>query len=435
MIMKRFNLAATGETLCTQRCSCYKEENFLTLVKILRDADIAVTNLETRIHSFKGYPMPVETMGLTQTYQQADPFVAEELKWMGFNLIARSNNHGMDYGPEMIFEETEILEKAGFVYAGAGGNLSEATRPGFLETANGRVALISVCTDFPPHCPAGEQRHDMHGRPGINPLRHDLRYILDNDLFEKLKQICIQLGYEKNIRDNKISFLKNVFELGEKTTTLFTVRKSDLNRNIRAIKEARRAADYVLVHIHQETIENGGPPLRIQEDARRFIDEGADVVIGDGPHELQGIEIYKGKPIFYSLGNFFYQSETLKRFPFDIYERNGLDNHATPQDVIDYRDKIRSGKLLRDGITPTREGDSYMRWFEAMIGHCTFENNKLVEIKLYPAWTHHPDRPQRGRPMLADRAQGEKIINYVSKCSTQWGTKIDYREGIGLVRL
>ncbi len=115
---RKFTLAVAGETLCTQRISCYKEDRFLSLVKILRDADISCTNLETRIHTFKGFPMPIETMGLTQTYQQADPFVADELKWMGFNILGRSNNHGMDFGPEMIFEETSIVEKAGFVHAG-----------------------------------------------------------------------------------------------------------------------------------------------------------------------------------------------------------------------------------------------------------------------------------------------------------------------------
>lgn len=434
--MKPFRLAATGETLCTQRVSCHQNEKFLSLVELFRGADVAFTNLETRIHTFKGYPMPVETMGISQSYQQADPFVAEELKWMGFDLLARSNNHGMDFGPEMIFEETEIIENAGFVHAGAGRNLSEATRPAYLETANGRAALISVCTDFPPHCPAGQQRHDMHGRPGINPLRHDVKYILDKDAFENLKQMCVQLGEDKKIRDKKIFFSKSVFELGEKTETLYTVRKSDLDRNIRAIKDARRAADYVLVHIHQSAKEkNGGPPKRVQELVRKFIDAGADVIIGDGPHMLQGIEIYNGKPIFYSLSNFVYQSETIKRFPYDIYERNGLDDTATPQDVLDYRDKVRSGKILRDGYVPTRSGDSYMRWFDALVGYCTFDKHDLEEIKLYPVHTYHADRPQRGLPKLANETEGKRIIEYMADCSSVLGTKIEYKDGIGRVIL
>jgi poly-gamma-glutamate capsule biosynthesis protein CapA/YwtB (metallophosphatase superfamily) len=434
MCAQPFTLSATGESMCTRRISCHQEEEFLALVDILRNSDAAHTNLETRIHTCKGYPMPVDTLGLTQSYQQADPFVADELKWMGFNLIARSNNHGMDYGPEMLSEEAAILDKAGLIHAGAGNNLSEATMPVYWETSHGRAALISVCTDFPPHCPAGEQRHDMPGRPGINPIRHDTRYLLNPADFANLKQMSLQLGFEKFVQDEKFNFLKNNFELAEETKVIHEVRKSDLERNLRAIKEARRAADYVLLHIHQEAIEDGGPPERIQRLVRTFIDHGVDVVIGDGPHELQGVEIYKGKPIFYSLGNFFYQSETIKRFPFDIYERNGLDQYATPQDVLDYREKTRSGKLKRDGVPATRSGEAYMRWFDALVGHCSFDGRNLVEVRLYPIWNYNPKRSQRGRPMLAKGDQAKKIIDYVAECSAQWGTVIEYRDGIGYLK-
>ncbi len=275
----------------------------------------------------------------------------------------------------------------------------------------------------------------MHGRPGINPLRFDTRYVLDRESFNSLIDICVKFGFNDKIRDNKIFYLNNIFELGEKAHIKYIINKSDLDRNIRAIKDARRAADYVLVHIHQSDKENGGVPKRIQALVRKFIDEGADAIIGDGPHEIQGIEIYNGKPIFYSLGNFFYQSETIKRFPFDIYERNGLDDNATPQDVLDYRDKIRSGKLIRDNIIPSRSGDSYMRWFDALVGQCIFISGELQEIKIFPVGTYHPHRSQRGRPILADEQQGKKIIEYVKQCSSEWGTNIEYKNGIGLINL
>jgi len=354
---------------------------------------------------------------------------------MGFNLIARANNHGMDYGAEMLFEETEILDKAGFVHAGAGRNLSEATMPAYLETGGGRAALVSLCTDFPPHCPAGEQRRDMKGRPGINPLRHDVRYVLDAESFLNLKKICTKLGFKKGIGENNIFFLKNVFDLGDKSTVVWKVRNSDLDRNIRTIKDARRAADYVFVHIHHSTNENGSPALRIQHAARKFIDSGADVIIGDGPHIIQGIEIYKNKPIFYSLGNFFYQSETIKRFPTEFYERSGLDDQATPQDALDMRDKLRTGKVVREGIIPSRVGEWYMRWFETIVAVCDFEDRELTELKVYPVWTYHEHRSQRGRPMLAEEDNGKRIINYLSQCSSQWYTEIDFKEGLGNVKL
>ena len=106
--------------------------------------------------------------------------------------------------------------------------------------------------------------------PGINPIRHDTRYLLNPADFANLKQMSLQLGFEKFVQDEKIHFLKNNFELAEETKVIHEVRKSDLERNLRAIKEARRAADYVLLHIHQEAIEDGGPPERIQRLVRHL---------------------------------------------------------------------------------------------------------------------------------------------------------------------
>ena len=421
---QKFILSATGDTLCTKRCSFNTDERFLSLVKILRESDVAFTNLETRIHTFKGYPMPNETMQ-GNTYQQADPFIADELKWMGFNLIARANNHGLDYGHAMLLEETEILENIELIHAGVGRNLTEATMPGYLETRNGRAALISLCTDFPPHCPAGEQRRDMQGRPGINPLRHEIRYMLDGEDFLKLKEICLKLGVERGVGEKQINLLGNRFVLGEKSSVISTLRKSDLERNLRAIKDARRASNYVFVSIHHHT-NHGGPAVRVQQAAKEFINAGADAIIGHGPHVLQGIEIYNKKPIFYSLGNFFYQSETIKKFPAEIYERFGLGTEATPQDVIDKRDQLRSSE--------SRRGEWYMRWLETLLALCAFEDRELKELRLYPLTTYHESRAQRGQPMLASEEQGKKIIDYVIKCSSQWGTDIEFKQGVGYVK-
>ena len=76
--------------------------------------------------------------------------------------------------------------------------------------------------------------------------------------------------------------------------------------------------------------------------AKAVIDAGADVFVGHGPHVLRGIEIYKGKPIFYSLSNFIFQNETLLRMPEDSYEQYSLSDDAQPADYLDARyDKDR----------------------------------------------------------------------------------------------
>ncbi|MCE6076415.1 CapA family protein [Agrobacterium vitis] len=426
-------LALAGETLCTRRHSSYDDAPFTGLVDLIRDADVSVTNLETRIHTFKGYPMPTDTMGHGQSYQQADPFVAEELRWMGFDMIARSNNHGMDFGPEMVEEEGEILDAAGFVHAGAGMNLAAATRPAFFETPRGRVALISLCTDFPPHCPAGEQRPDMQGRPGINAFHFDTRYELDTAAFDSLKTAMQDFGLANRVKGDRIISFDQLFVEADRSQAIHTARQADLDRNIRAISEARRAADYVVIHIHQSTKTGHRAADRIQTLCRSFIDAGADVILGDGPHVLQGVEIYKGRPIFYSLGNFFYQSETIKRFPAEFYERAGLSHDATPQDALDFRDSLRTGRTASDKVIAGRTGDAYMKWFEALLAEVVFEGPRLVEIRLHPVWNYHERRSQRGLPRLAPDEHAADILRRMQDYSAEWGTHIRLSENVGYI--
>ena len=89
-----FTLAAAGEAMPSRRFSVCDEEEFLSMIKILREADASFVNLETAIHKFQGDPIQKAGGG---SYAQADPFVADELKWAGFDLISCANNHMTDY--------------------------------------------------------------------------------------------------------------------------------------------------------------------------------------------------------------------------------------------------------------------------------------------------------------------------------------------------
>lgn len=425
-------IAATGETLCTRRHSSFVDRPFLDVVDILRGADVACTNLETRVHTFKGAPMPVDTMGMEQSYQQADPFVADELKWMGLDLIGRSNNHGMDYGAEMLIEEAEILDRAGLLHAGAGKNLAEATRPTFFETPNGRVGFLSMCTDFPPHCPAGEQGQLTIGRAGINAIHHDVKYEVDDETFASLSRLMTELDMKKAVRDGQVLAFGQVFEKSQQNLAVYTPSAYDVSRNCRAIADAKLASDYVIVHLHQET-EGHYPSERIENLARKLIDAGADVIVGDGPHLLQGVEIYNGKPILYSLGNFFYQSETIKAFPPDMYLRGGMRPDALPQEAIEYRDAIRSGRVKKDNIRPLRSGNEYLEWHEAAIADIVFDNGRLSSIRLHAVSTYDVKRSQRGLPRIADAETSARIISNIASYSQPYGTAIRLEGNIGII--
>ena len=168
-------IATTGDTMLTRRLSVYDEESYLALVKVLREADAAFTNLETTVHEYNEC-----TPGLTRgTYMTTEPHLLEDLKWLGINMVSCANNHAFNFGQEGIHSTIRYLDKAGITHAGTGLNLAEARAPGYLDTRNGRVGLIATTAFFQPFEAAAEQRMDVKGRPGINPLNFQKTYTLD----------------------------------------------------------------------------------------------------------------------------------------------------------------------------------------------------------------------------------------------------------------
>src|SRR5207237_7944998 len=105
------------------------------------------------------------------TCSRADPSIAKELAWAGFDMVARANNHTGDYGVEGARITTRHVAAAGLVQAGFGESLREAREAKFLDTDKGRVALISTSSTFPDQSRAGVSWGDTRARPGLNPLR------------------------------------------------------------------------------------------------------------------------------------------------------------------------------------------------------------------------------------------------------------------------
>src|SRR5690606_28483654 len=102
---------------------------------------------------------------------RGDPHLAGELAWAGFDMVSMANNHTGDYGADGHRITRRHVEAVGIVTAGTGENLAEAREARFLETQDGRVALISVASSFSSHSVAGPAKGAVRGRPGLNPLR------------------------------------------------------------------------------------------------------------------------------------------------------------------------------------------------------------------------------------------------------------------------
>ena len=186
-----FTIALTGDCMLTRRLSVFGEERFQALVNILRETDATFTNLETTVHTWdEGTP------GITQgTFMTTDPSLLKDLKWTGIKIVSCANNHAFDYGEGGILATIKHLDEAGLVHAGSGKNLAEARVPAYLDTPHGRVALIAATAAFRPWNKAGEQRPDLRGRPGINPLGFRTTYTVDSRTFEELRRASSELGF------------------------------------------------------------------------------------------------------------------------------------------------------------------------------------------------------------------------------------------------
>ncbi|NIO49879.1 MAG: CapA family protein [Candidatus Aminicenantes bacterium] len=418
-----FTMALTGDSIITRRLSVYNEPSFLKMIELIRSADVAFTNLEMLFHDYEPYPMH-QSGG---TYMRADPALANELAWAGFDMLSRANNHTGDYGVEGMRLTTKYTVAAGLVNAGVGESLPEAREAKFLETAKARVALISCSSTYPDHVRAGKTRGDIPARPGLNPIRYSTTYILAREKFETLRGILREIGMRVPEKGDSLRIFRNRFIVGDKTEILTELNKEDLEEITSVVRNASRLAEYTIVtiHAHESDKSRFEPAKFIVSFARAMIDAGADVFVGHGPHLLRGIEIYKGKPIFYSLANFMLQNETLLRLPPENYERYSLGPEAH---VADFND-ARYGKDRR-GFPATPE------YWESVIAAPVWKGKELIALRLYPiSLGFGKPRTVRGRPLLAGADLSKKIILDLKRLSKPFGTTIDFKDGIGIVRI
>ncbi len=436
---KKINLVATGDSLITMKMSVHSEPEFLEMVELIRSADVAFTNFEMLVHDYAGNAYPAAQSG--GTYMRAEPYIIDEIKWMGFDIVSIANNHSLDYMYGGLFKTKEHLDEAGLPHAGTGKNLAEARAPTYMETIKGRVALVSAASSFAPFGHAGAARRDMQGRPGLNPLRYDTWYTVSEGTMQKLKDLYGDLQKELRFPDvyqpeGEFHLLRNKFVVGEETGVHTKPNKADVNGNLESIREAARQADWVLfsLHSHEGLVDDSERPAEfIEEFARAAIDAGAHAVIGHGHHAMRGIEIRSGRPIFYSLGDFIFQNQTVQKMPADFYERYSLDPYSgTPADAYDARMKPQK----RPGAPESKWFADDQKYWISVVPQMAFEEDGLKELRLHPIELgQEKPRSQRGRPKFAKGELADKILEIMTKLSKPYGTTITNVDGVGVVAL
>lgn len=436
---RSFTMALTGDSLITMKLSVHTDPPFLKMIGLIRGADAAFTNLEMLLHNYEPYPS-TESGG---TYMRADPSIAKELVWAGFDIVARANNHTGDYGVEGARLTTTYVAAAGLAQAGFGESLREAREATYLDTDTGRVALISTASTFPDQSRAGISWGDTRARPGLNPLRFTTTQVVTRNQFDTMQSALTAAGVSTTGRDgggdgasaparpnpNEMTVFGRRFVVGDTPRVRTEPLKEDVDGMAAVVRNASKLADYTIVnsHTHEGGAERYYPPEFFITFAHAMVDAGADVVCASGPHVLRGIEVYKGKPILYGLGNFIFENETLLRQPPDNYQPLGmtLESGAGVGDFNDRRSNNDTIGFPADA-----------RIWESVIAMPRFSGKTLTELKLYPITLgYKKPRPQRGWPMLAPPELGKKIIDDLVQFSTPFGTAIDFTEGVGVVRI
>ena len=365
---------ATGDSFITRHIAADGYEGFDDLRALIEEHDVKFANLEMTFHRQEGWPAAASG----GTWAMTDPSMLDDMLRFGFNLFNTANNHSGDFGQEGVSATIRHLNERGMTFAGTGNTLQEASSACFLETREARVALIGITATFDPAAAAGGQSGTMRGRPGLNPLRFRTIHHVNPEHFEMAKtlaavsqinakaELSIRNGYRPPFPEGTLPLGSMFFALTDKEEYNETVpNEKDLARTIDEIRSARAQADIVLVSLHAHEMRGSDSTVAaefLETFSRACIDAGASVVIGHGPHELRGIEAYKNGLIFYSIGNFIFETETVALQPFDAFSSKGLPIDMKIGDYMDHRSKngtcgyiVQENPASRQKITQSPE--------------------------------------------------------------------------------
>lgn len=426
-IASGFTVAAVGDLIIARPESTDTNPEFQAQMRILRDADVAFGNFEGTaidIRHFGGSPQ-AESGG---AWLVAAPSVPADLKKMGFSMMNRANNHDTDWGVKGMMETDHLLDEAGIVHAGTGKDLAAARAPQYLETPKGRVALVGITATFPSMSVAADPEGVVPGRAGVDALRTTEWVLVTRSVMQTLVQLHNDLPDQakKQIAGipQKLTLLRTHYRLSDHVGYDYSMNHADLNAFIRNVREGKESSDFLIatIHCHQPGNWSRIPPDFLVTLAHDAIDNGADAFIAQGPHQLRGIEIYKGKPIFYSLGNYFFEEYQQQVITPMLYKRF----HENPDTGIPAEfENARTSRFFGGG-----------QFWTSVIAASNYQHGHLSEIRLYPIDLGVGRRwNQRGVPRLASSAVAHLILRRLAGESKPFGTTVEIDRNVGIIRV
>ena len=387
--------------------------------------DVRLVNFECVVND--GSCPPAAWSGGTWAVMRPD--VLPDLLAYGFNGCGTANNHSTDYSHEGLFMTLAALDKVGMPHAGTGRDLQAASEPAFVDTPNGRVAFISMNTEFHPDALAGLTTSRSPGRPGLNGLRHSekflvsaeqlaqLKAIADDTLINGSRKLSQQAGFTLPDAPGTFSLGKTAFEVSGKRGRTSWCNKNDLKRLVADIAAAKAKADAVVVLAHCHSIRGARydePDYYFEQFCRAAVDAGASAVFGGGTHQLKGIEFRGGCPIFYSLGDFVFQNNVTPSVPPDFCEKYGVPPDSDAKTALSARSK--GGKV---GLHTDRAN------FLSVVPKVEIADGKVTRVTMLPIELHFgQDWSVNGLPRPAPAKDAADIEAVLARLSSEYGTKI-----------
>jgi poly-gamma-glutamate synthesis protein (capsule biosynthesis protein) len=350
------------------------------VIRALLKGDVVFTNFEGTVaekgettHEGRGFLSPPEAL--------------DALKAFGVNLLSLSGNHAFDLKVTGVQNTIREADRRKMVHAGTGNDLTEAAAPAYLHTPKGTIALIASASGL--ITPGGSAAAN---RPGVNELR-------------------VEAGDKEN----------------EATTDLpgapaNTPNAEDAQRILQSIREARKQADIVIVYQHNHVFGNHSfstiftegmqerlaPNEWLKKWTHAEVDAGADIVVMHGAPVLHGVEIYRGKAIFYDLGNFIYNVPPTLTY---IHEPMSWESAVA---YAQFQGKnLQSISFRPVVLNPVGDGQPDI--------HDEYASNQFLHT--------------RGLPAPATGARAGYILERLAELSKPFGTKLEIKGDTAEIRL
>jgi poly-gamma-glutamate capsule biosynthesis protein CapA/YwtB (metallophosphatase superfamily) len=350
------------------------------VIQGLLKGDVVFTNLEAAIaeegetvQEGRGFLTPPEAL--------------DALKIFGFNLLSLAGNHAFDLNVKGIQNTIREADSRKIVHAGTGNNLAEAAAPAYLHTPKGTIALIASASGL--IRPGGSATAE---RPGVNELR-------------------VEAGDKENEATSDLPGAPGN-----------TPNQEDSQRVLQSIRDARLHADLVVVYQHNHVFGNHAfstiftegmqerlaPNDWLKKWTHAEVDAGADIIVMHGAPLLHGVEIYRGRPIFYDLGNFIFNLPPTLTY---------IDEPMSWESAVAYiqfqGNKLQSISFRPIVLNTIGEGEPDI--------HNAYANNRFLDT--------------RGLPSPAIGARAGYILQRLADASKPFGTTFEIKGDMAEIKL